>query len=235
MVLDRTNKWCPADQNILFGGLEHWTQGLTWRLGNRCKHIPVLDVCTRQDVNIGPFCLTLCLGDVLGWRTYNKEQATLSLRLSCLFLVQWRLSKIRASVIWKKCMSSVEHPFCKILPWHLSLVLSLWFHLTSNHTAPISPCEASVSCKGLLSGWICTSQTTYGIYFHIMYTAEAQFLQQAYLWIASILFAVIPLSSSSSRSELSDGGTGGFKAGVWANQPISRPRTKSPIPARKYL
>lgn len=67
------------------------------------------------------------------------------------------------------------------------------------------------------------------------FSVNCDFELKAYLWRASILSAVIPLSSSSSRSELSDGGTGGLTEGVWVNQPISRPRTKSATAARKYL
>lgn len=48
--------------------------------------------------------------------------------------------------------------------------------------------------------------------------------------------AVILLSSSSSRSELSDGAAGAFVAGEpWANQPMSRPKTKRAEVPSRYL
>lgn len=48
--------------------------------------------------------------------------------------------------------------------------------------------------------------------------------------------AVILLNSSSSRSELSDGATGALAAGeLWANQPMSKPKTNSAEVPSRYL
>lgn len=61
-------------------------------------------------------------------------------------------------------------------------------------------------------------------------------MRGTHLWRASILSAVILLSSSSSRSELSDGAAGALVAGEpWVNQPMSRPKTnRAEVPSR-YL
>lgn len=59
---------------------------------------------------------------------------------------------------------------------------------------------------------------------------------QTYLWRASIFSAEICCSSSSSRSELSVGGSAvSTWAGVRIHQPISRPMEKRPNPTDTYL
>lgn len=61
-------------------------------------------------------------------------------------------------------------------------------------------------------------------------------VRPTYLCRALIFSAEIRCSSSSSRSELSVGGSGGsVRAGVRRNQPISRPRENRPKPADAYL
>lgn len=77
----------------------------------------------------------------------------------------------------------MPHVFCSTsILQDITLTFKPRFVLVfSFNKQPLFPREASVSCKRLLSRWICKSQTTYGIYFHILYTPKAQFFQQAYL------------------------------------------------------